>query len=411
MTLQLTAVATLLGMARVREPRPTAERFWEKTERQPNGCLYWTAVKGDHGYGRFRADGRTPLAHRFAYELVNGPIPQGFVVRHTCDTRCCVEPTHLILGTPSDNTLDAADRGLLWQTSVTHCPKGHPYSGANLAVTQSPNGRVRRICRACRQERNWAHYRKRVAAIPTASRPSAEERFRAKLERQANGCLYWTGTTRYGYGALKVDGRTVRAHRFAYELAQGPIPEGAIILHSCDEPRCCEPTHLRVGSPSTNMLDASAKGRHGQARKDRCPQGHLYEEHAGRYRRTADGGPRRLCLECMRLQKRTKREAARTRAKECLNAHPWDAASAVLVPNGAGRQRRVCPICLAPLNNARLKCTDPETHCANGHHWDEENTVIVVRADGTTQRRCRACRTAHKRAWRAARKAAGLPHD
>ena len=118
-----------------RPARPVEERFWEKTERQPDGCLVWTAVRGDHGYGRFRGpDGRTHLAHRFAYVLVHGPIPSGMVVRHSCDNRGCVEPSHLSVGSYSDNTQDASARGLLWQTRVTHCPKGHPYSGENLRL-------------------------------------------------------------------------------------------------------------------------------------------------------------------------------------------------------------------------------------------------------------------------------------
>ena len=67
-------------------------------------------------------------------------------------------------------------------------------------------------------------------------------------------CMEWTGTrNEHGYGGLRVDGRLVKAHRFAYELACGPIPDGLDVLHSCDNPPCCNPAHLELTTHLTNQ--------------------------------------------------------------------------------------------------------------------------------------------------------------
>lgn len=79
------------------------ERFWDKVDfgnsPRMTCCWLWTGHTVGKGYGRFRLDGRMQLAHRVAYELDIGPIPDGMVVRHLCDVPACVNPAHLELGT------------------------------------------------------------------------------------------------------------------------------------------------------------------------------------------------------------------------------------------------------------------------------------------------------------------------
>lgn len=80
----------------------------------PAQCWLWTGPRlinegGD--YGRFWFDGEENRAHRFMYELVNGPLADGLLVRHVCDNPPCVNPAHLISGTPRDNVLDKFERG------------------------------------------------------------------------------------------------------------------------------------------------------------------------------------------------------------------------------------------------------------------------------------------------------------
>lgn len=76
---------------------------------------------------------------------------------------------------------------------------------------------------------------------------------------KSDGCWVWTGTRwSTGYGRL-VGGRA--AHRVAWELTNGPIPRGLLVCHHCDNPPCCRPDHLFLGTSKDNAMDASAKGR------------------------------------------------------------------------------------------------------------------------------------------------------
>lgn len=79
---------------------------------------------------------------------------------------------------------------------------------------------------------------------------------------QDTGCWLWDGS-KYpnGYGWIKVFGRPVSAHRFSYELHNGPIPEGMEILHSCDTKNCVNPDHLRAGTHEENMAEAASRSR------------------------------------------------------------------------------------------------------------------------------------------------------
>lgn len=102
------------------------------------------------------------------------------------------------------------------------------------------------------------------------SRRSTLELFWSKVDR-TGPCWLWTASVdKDGYGVFSItlpaDGRPARqhhtrGHRFAYELAHGPIPKGRLVMHSCDTPRCVNPAHLSLGTALDNNGDAAAKGR------------------------------------------------------------------------------------------------------------------------------------------------------
>jgi hypothetical protein len=95
--------------------RPLEERFWEKVEKS-EGCWLWTAAHNGVGYGVIGtgAKNRSRLAHRFSYELANGPIPEKTWVLHKCDNPGCVNPEHLFLGNNTSNVRDMHSKGRGW---------------------------------------------------------------------------------------------------------------------------------------------------------------------------------------------------------------------------------------------------------------------------------------------------------
>ena len=101
------------------------------------------------------------------------------------------------------------------------------------------------------------------------SQASVVIRFWTKVDcRNADECWLWKAATNgQGYGAFSIGSRilhtkrAVLAHRQAWELTYGPIPDGLCVLHHCDTPRCCNPSHLWLGSIAENNADMVAKGR------------------------------------------------------------------------------------------------------------------------------------------------------
>jgi HNH endonuclease len=99
---------------------PIEDRFWPKVSRG-EGCWLWVGSVLKSGYGQIeiktgpgKRDRRTERAHRIAWMLSFGQIPEGAEVLHTCDTPLCVRPDHLFLGTQADNIADCISKGRAW---------------------------------------------------------------------------------------------------------------------------------------------------------------------------------------------------------------------------------------------------------------------------------------------------------
>jgi hypothetical protein len=148
---------------------PALERIMRKVEPEPNtGCWLWTGAATIAGYGSITVDSIQTGAHRYMWALHNGPIPSGAFICHRCDTPSCVNPDHLFVGTPRDNTRDMWRKGrarlgdnMLRATAVasrnrsarTHCNHGHAFTSENTGMeVRSRDQKLARYCRTCRSE-------------------------------------------------------------------------------------------------------------------------------------------------------------------------------------------------------------------------------------------------------------------
>ena len=171
----------------------------------------------------------------------------------------------------------------------------------------------------CKKHYGRAKYNQLLDAYPIKS---PADRLRDWLRRMPNGCIEWTrSTTKFGYGQIAVEGHTTTTHRLAWKLANGPIPDGMHVLHHCDNPPCCNPEHLFVGTHADNMADRDKKGRchAGEANlvKTHCPQGHEYTDE-NTYVRPRGG---RTCRTCIRAFEKAKGPRNRSRKSSKPKEH------------------------------------------------------------------------------------------
>lgn len=140
----------------------TAERIWDRVERDESGCWLWTGPVGRGGYSKFTVWDKTVgktltyLVHRWMWEHFNGPIPEGLQIDHLCRVRRCVNPLHLEPVTPQENQLRAVPFN-----RRTHCKRGHELTTENTRLdprqTQPERG-FSMACRTCERARNRARY-------------------------------------------------------------------------------------------------------------------------------------------------------------------------------------------------------------------------------------------------------------
>lgn len=129
-----------------RHGAPTAERLERMSIPEPtSGCTLWLGHAVNGGYGMVRHDGRSQLAHRVAWELANGPIPDGLVIDHLCRVRSCINPAHMRVVTQKVNVL-CGEAPSAANARKALCHLGHPLD----MVLRSGS----RSCRTCHNTRN-----------------------------------------------------------------------------------------------------------------------------------------------------------------------------------------------------------------------------------------------------------------
>lgn len=154
------------------------DRFWSKI-RKGEGCWLWTAARDRGGYGKFWTGSENTRAHRFAFALHHGPIADGSLVCHSCDTPACCRPDHLFLGTPAENSADMVAKG--------RSPKKRRTSREGL-----PDGMKR--CSCCREAVSVAGFNRDNARFDGLSSTCRECNIR-KLS-DPNGRARWNESRR-----------------------------------------------------------------------------------------------------------------------------------------------------------------------------------------------------------------------
>lgn len=256
-------------MAKLGEIENPVVRFWRYVDRRgDDDCWLWLGARVETGYGTFMTgrheDGRMKMSnpHRFSYEIHKGPIPPKMHIDHLCRTPLCVNPYHLEIVTPKENTLRGIGPAAV-NAQKTACKRGHPFTDRNTYRDKLG----KRACRECQRLTQAARKKgikfrgpvqKKVTqtslSLVRKSGPKTKDFMDNVMPEPNSGCWIWMGEiTENGFGTLSVK-HTPRekatrylAHRFSYEKKYGHLPPDRQISHKCGVRSCVNPDHLKFG--------------------------------------------------------------------------------------------------------------------------------------------------------------------
>ena len=182
-------------------PPITLADVWARCKEIDTGCTIWTGYWSQRVPPRVKIDGRRIFVAHLIWELHHGPVPSGRCVLHQCGNAACVRLEHLSVG------------------------------------------------------------RKPSTNVPRYLTLPARDVFMSLAAPVPSGCIEWQRTRRNGYGTIRIGRRQRVASRVSWEIHHGPIPDGLVVRHKCDNPPCVNPDHLEVGTAADNNRDARERKR------------------------------------------------------------------------------------------------------------------------------------------------------
>ncbi|WP_364400651.1 HNH endonuclease [Pseudarthrobacter sp. LMD1-1-1.1] len=294
--------------------KTTEERFWEKTRREPSGCLVWTAYRTAGGYGQFTLNGRRIGAHRAAWIIATGEeLTRAQCVLHVCDNPPCVEITHLRVGTTAENTAEKIARGRdfymrgerhgaaripeetivkirsMLAEGITHARIAEVFGCSRTHVTNISNGKARKapspqptalmVAMALQRARAQSYRERQLIIVESIVHPDDAIPWEEWRPTRFHG--YWVSSlarvrgprgtilaqTRGGgekrsYFFVQCGARNTRqVHWLVCEAFHGPRPEGMVAAHNDGDSFNNLPENLRWATPAENQADRRAHGR------------------------------------------------------------------------------------------------------------------------------------------------------